>query len=400
MLTFNFIFFNHMLQKKIFVYSYFMLQKQFVSLIINKSNRNIGINSGFIMANEINTSSIDEDKRPQFGGRFLIDKKDVYQHNAWDNVQWDPEQKEKAVQKVNEQLSKLMSDDKQEKLKAAAAKSWDEFYNIHQNRFFKDRHWLFTEFPELAPHNELQDATPGRVFNKEINCGDDNNIQNSNGESKDEQCKTINNDNKDYVKRNIFEIGCGVGNTVFPILQYSSNPNLFVYCCDFSKTAIDVLKENQFYDKKRCLAFVLDATTNTWDVPFEENSLDIVILIFVLSAIEPVKMSHVVKQVYKYLKPGGLVVFRDFGRYDMVQLRFKTGQCLSDNFYAKGDGTFAYFFTQDEVKKLFTEVGFKEELNIEDKRLQVNRGKQLQMYRIWIQAKYRKPGLMTTSTDN
>ncbi|XP_063260183.1 tRNA N(3)-methylcytidine methyltransferase METTL2-like isoform X1 [Prinia subflava] len=307
-----------------------------------------------------------------------------------------------------------------EEYEVNAKKYWDDFYKIHENGFFKDRHWLFTEFPELASNrnsSQNEDSIHGFSNTEESNnkglgnCDNGHCSLETRTESQLNLIKSppaghkeelaarkdseLSQSDGDYpgsaASYRILEVGCGAGNTVFPILQTNNDPGLFVYCCDFSTTAVDLVQNNAEYDTSRCFAFVHDLCNDQSPFPMPEESLDIVILIFVLSAILPEKMQCIVTRLSRLLKPGGMILLRDYGRYDLAQLRFKKGQCLSDNFYVRGDGTRVYFFTQDELDHLFTTAGLEKIQNLVDRRLQVNRGKQMTMYRVWIQCKYFKP---------
>lgn len=104
-----------------------------------------------------------------------------------------------------------------------------------------------------------------------------------------------------------------------------------------------MLKKNS---DSRCVPFLCDVTKDNWNAPFEAGSLEIILMVYVLSSINPDKMRHVLKKTYEYLKPGGLLLFRDYGRYDLAQLRFGAGHCVSDNFYVRGEKTLVYFFTK------------------------------------------------------
>ncbi|CAL4920713.1 unnamed protein product [Urochloa decumbens] len=121
----------------------------------------------------------------------------------------------------------------------------------------------------------------------------------------------------------------------------------------------------------------------------EPSSADIVTMIFVLSAVAPDKMPLVLQNVRNVLKHGGRVLFRDYAFGDLAQERLMSkGQQISENFYVRGDGTRAYYFSNEYLVNLFSECGFTlEEICVHNKQVE-NRSLDLVMNRNWIQATF------------
>ncbi|KAJ4803245.1 Methyltransferase family protein [Rhynchospora pubera] len=229
-----------------------------------------------------------------------------------------------------------------EKYERDAKKYWDVFYRRHQDKFFKDRHYLDKEW--------------GHYFEAE-----------------------------DGEKLVVLEVGCGVGNTIFPLL--SLYPSIFIHACDFSPRAIDLVKQHKDYSENHINAFVCDITADDLSNVIEPSSIDILTMIFVLSAVSPEKMILVLQNIRRVLSQNGRVLFRDYASGDLAQERLTSkGQQISENFYVRGDGTRAYYFSEEFLTNLFEENGFQVlEIGIHNKQVE-NRSLELVMNRSWIQA--------------
>ncbi|KAI5058940.1 hypothetical protein GOP47_0025259 [Adiantum capillus-veneris] len=182
----------------------------------------------------------------------------------------------------------------------------------------------------------------------------------------------------------ILEIGCGVGNTLFPLLD--TYPDLFVHACDFSPRAVNLVKAHKDYTESRIHAFVCDVTTEDLTLSVPALSVDIATLVFSLSAMSPEKMPQVLQNIKKVLKPQGHVLIRDYAYGDLAQERLSAKvQKISQNFYVRGDGTRAYYFTEAGLIDLFKAEGyFCKTVRVFEKRVE-NRAREVTMDRRWIQ---------------
>ncbi|KAM8869367.1 LOW QUALITY PROTEIN: tRNA N(3)-cytidine methyltransferase METTL6 [Spinachia spinachia] len=258
------------------------------------------------------------------------------------------------------------------KLEEEAQKNWDLFYKRNTTNFFKDRHWTTREFQELEACRESE--AHGLV---------------------------------------LLEAGCGVGNCLFPLLE--DDLHIFVYACDFSPRAVDFVSEtssvwastmkafgdvtpmkrpqkNPLYRPERCRAFQCDLTKDDLRAQVPEGGVDVVTLIFVLSAVHPDKMQLAVQNISRVLKPGGVVLFRDYGLNDHAMLRFKAGSKLGENFYVRQDGTRSYFFSKELLAELFAAAGLQSVSNDYVQRETVNKKEGLCVTRVFLQSKFSKPG--------
>lgn len=244
---------------------------------------------------------------------------------------------------------------KQPGVGAEYSDEWESFHHAHATgRFFKEKRYLTMAFPRL------KEAYVSEHCGKPLHT--------------------------------IGEIGCGCGSALIPVLR--DNPHAIAVACDVSSTAIDVFESvcsSAGIERDRIRLFVHSSGSPSQS-PFEASSLDTMMIIFTLSAFHPDEMQRVLKEAWVSLKGDGVVLFRDYGLYDMAQLRFHGSQLVDESnlVYRRADGTLSNFFSVEFLKEQFSLAGFK---TIECRYVTTyvrNKKKQITLKRVYVHGVFQK----------
>ena len=285
---------------------------------------------------------------------------------------------------VNELLINKENDKENE---STVINHWENFYKMHSKQStksivtaFRDRHYLRNSW-----HSDL--------MGKRVS-------------SRDSSLSNTYDPNGPFLT--VLEFGCGVGNAIFPLLR--ANKNMTAVCCDVSSTAIESLRANEeFSDERITKTFVVDAGEANSLNGIEDGTFDAVTMVFFLSALDDYEIKNALDEVYRVLKPnGGVALVRDYATKDIknssTSLEFAPGEKIinsnitddtnnnTNNAYRRGDGTLARFFSEEQMSRMFTDTGFKNESS-EVKRVeftQTNRKLNIDITRSFLEGRFVK----------
>ena len=123
----------------------------------------------------------------------------------------------------------------------------------------------------------------------------------------------------DPTTRRVCEFGCGNGSSTTPIL--SGNPNARVHATDPSATAVEITRT---VCENLGVADRLTTEVQSADGPLGgalHGHFDAALLVFTLSAVPRPGDVALFNRVASALRPGGVLLFRDYGNYDLRMLR-------------------------------------------------------------------------------
>lgn len=266
-----------------------------------------------------------------------------------------------------------------------AARHWEKFYAEKQATFFQTRHYLHHAFPELL--GKTPRGPPGYVPPE---GADDANLVDYPYADRLRQCGIT-----AQSGAVLLEAGCGTGSSLYSLAELL--PNVRCAGCDLSQHAIDLVRRNAQFNAERIHGFVWDLSRHEIDLAasgfIQPASVDVITSIFMLSAVHPDLHHASFVRLRSLLKPGGLLLFRDYALYDMTQVRFhaRGNRRLAPNLYVRGDQTVTYYFSLDDIRRQAAAAGL-DVLRCEyDVRKLLNRKRKLTMYRVWICAVLQVP---------